>query len=48
MTLDGMVGDYTYANFDPATFQMVKQFGLNDILEGLEIAKRFKGCAIFK
>lgn len=39
MTLDGMVGDYTYANFDPATFQMVKQFGLNDILEGLEIAK---------
>lgn len=39
MTLNGMLGDYTYANFDPASFQMVKQFGLNDILQGLEIAK---------
>lgn len=39
MELNGMVGDYTYADFDPVGFQMVKQFGLNDVLEGIELAK---------
>lgn len=39
MELNGLIGDYTYADFDPTTFQMVKQFGLNDILDGLELAK---------
>lgn len=39
MQLDGMIGDFTYADFDPTTFQMTKQFGLNDILDGLELAK---------
>jgi protease-4 len=46
MELNGMVGDYTYADLDPMTFQMTKQFGLNDILDGLELAKnddRIKG-----
>jgi protease-4 len=39
MELDGVIGDYTYAAFDPSTFQMIKQLGLSEILEGIEIAK---------
>lgn len=39
MELDGLIGDYTYADFDPTSFQVVKQFGMNEIIEGLEIAK---------
>jgi protease-4 len=39
MELDGEIGDYTYADFDPSSFQLVKQFGLIDILEGIKIAK---------
>ena len=35
MELDGAIGDYTYAAFDPGTFQMSKQFGLTEILEGI-------------
>jgi protease-4 len=40
MTLDGVIGDFTYAGFDPTTFQMTKQFGLNEIIEALTIAKK--------
>jgi len=39
MELNDPLGDYTSANFDPATFSLQKQFGLMEILEGLEIAK---------
>lgn len=39
MELDGDLGDYTYAAFDPGSFSMIKQFGLNEILEGIEFAK---------
>lgn len=39
MELDGTIGDYTYAAFDPASFSMIKQFGLTEILEGIELAK---------
>ncbi len=38
MELDGAIGDYTYAAFDPGTFQMSKQFGLTEILEGIKLA----------
>lgn len=39
MELNGDLGDYTYAAFDPGSFSMIKQFGLNEILEGIELAK---------
>jgi len=39
MELNSQIGDYSYANLDPLSVQLVKQFGLNDILEGLEMAK---------
>lgn len=39
MKLDGEIGDYTYASFDPGTISLNKQFGLYEILEGLKIAK---------
>ncbi|MBK8927237.1 MAG: signal peptide peptidase SppA [Crocinitomicaceae bacterium] len=39
MKLDGELGDYTYASFDPGTISLNKQFGLYEILEGLKIAK---------
>lgn len=39
MKLDGEIGDYTYANFDPGTLAINKKFGLYEILEGLKIAK---------
>lgn len=39
MKLDGDIGDYTYANFDPNSFSINKKFGLFEILEGLKIAK---------
>lgn len=39
MELKGAVGDYTYADFSPTSFQLEKQFGLNEILRGIEIAK---------
>ena len=39
MELDGLIGDYTYAGFDPPSFSVVKQLGLHDILEGIELAK---------
>ncbi|NOQ72383.1 MAG: signal peptide peptidase SppA [Crocinitomix sp.] len=38
MELDGPIGDYTYAAFNPNTFQMAKQFGLNEILQGIDLA----------
>ncbi|MFT5819716.1 MAG: protease-4 [Crocinitomix sp.] len=38
MELDGAIGDYTYAAFNPRTFQMNKQFGLNEILQGIDLA----------
>lgn len=40
MELDGAIGDYTYAAFDPGTFQMSKQFGLTEIIEGIELAAK--------
>ena len=39
MELNDPIGDYTKASFDPSTFQMDKQFGLMEILDGIEIAK---------
>lgn len=39
MTLDGDIGDYTYADFNTTMFSLNKHFGLYDILEGLKIAK---------
>ena len=39
MKLDGAIGDYTYTNFNPSAMQMVTQFGLVDILDGIKIAK---------
>lgn len=40
MELNGAIGDYTYAAFDPSTFQMAKQFGLNEILQGIDLAAK--------
>ncbi len=40
MELDGLIGDYSYAGFDPNLFQMTKQFGLNEILEGIDLAAK--------
>jgi protease-4 len=40
MELDGAIGDYTYAEFNQNTFQMVKQFGLNEILQGIDLAAK--------
>lgn len=39
MKLDGAIGDYSYTEFDPNSFGLMKQFGLAEFLEGLEIAK---------
>ncbi len=39
MELNDPLGDFTTANFDPSTFSLQKQFGLMEILEGIEIAK---------
>ena len=39
MNLNGVIGDYTYANFNAGSFQFTKQFGLMEILDGLKIAK---------
>ncbi len=39
MELDGMIGDRSYAELDPQVFQLSKQFGLTDILDGIELAK---------
>lgn len=39
MELNGEIGDYTYADFSPASFQFEKQFGLKEILRGIELAK---------
>ena len=39
MELNDPLGDYTTASFNPNTFQMNKQFGLMEILDGLEMAK---------
>ncbi len=39
LKLDGSIGDQTYANFDPASFQFNQQFGLFEIINGLERAK---------
>jgi len=38
MTLDGNIGDYSNAYFNPSTFAVQKQFGLVDILKGLQLA----------
>ncbi|MBI3134611.1 MAG: signal peptide peptidase SppA [Bacteroidetes bacterium] len=42
MDLSGDIGDYTYADFNPASFAINKKFGLYEILEGLKIAKEDK------
>lgn len=39
MELNAPIGDYSLAHFDQTTFQLYKQFGLMEILDGLEIAK---------
>lgn len=39
MELNEPIGDYTAVNLDRTTFQLSKQFGLTDILRGIEIAK---------
>lgn len=39
MELNDPIGDYTKASFNPSTFQMNKQFGLMEILDGIETAK---------
>jgi len=39
MELNAPIGDYSMAHFDQSTFQLYKQFGLMEILDGLEIAK---------
>ncbi|MBL7899460.1 MAG: signal peptide peptidase SppA [Crocinitomicaceae bacterium] len=39
MDLSGDIGDYTYANFTPASFSLNKKFGVYEILQGLQIAK---------
>jgi protease-4 len=40
MELNDPIGDYTKASFDPTAFQMNKQFGLMEILDGIEMAKK--------
>jgi protease IV len=37
--LNSSIGDYSYADFNKGTFQMKEQFGVMEILDGLEIAK---------
>jgi len=39
MELNAPIGDYSMAHFDQSSFQLYKQFGLMEILDGLEIAK---------
>lgn len=39
MELNGIIGDRSFAEFDPERFQISKQFGLSDILDGIELAK---------
>ena len=39
MELNGIIGDRSYAEFDPQMFQLSNQFGLADILDGIELAK---------
>lgn len=39
MTLSSDIGDVSYANFSNTTFQLQQKFGLNEILNGIEIAK---------
>lgn len=39
MNLSGDIGDYTYADFNPASFSLNKKFGVYEILQGLQIAK---------
>ncbi len=40
MELNGPIGDFSYAEFDPNSLGFNKQFGLSEFLEGLEIAKK--------
>lgn len=42
MKLDGVIGEKANSNFDPMTFKMNNQLGLNDILHGIEAAKKDK------
>lgn len=39
MELNDQIGDYSYVNFDKTNLGIVKQFGLNTFVKGLEIAK---------
>lgn len=39
MEFNGQIGDRSYSEFDPSTFQVLDQFGLVDILDGIEMAK---------
>ncbi|MCB9225269.1 MAG: signal peptide peptidase SppA [Crocinitomicaceae bacterium] len=39
MKLNGPIGDYTAQGFDANTFSVYNQFGLMEILEGIEMAK---------
>lgn len=40
MELDGQIGDYSYTELNTNTFQIAKQFGLNEILQGIDLASK--------
>ena len=40
MTLSSDIGDISYANFSQTSFQLQQKFGLNEILNGIEFAKK--------
>ena len=49
MKLNSQIGDYSKAEFNPATFSIDQQFGVLEILQGLEMAKeddKIKGIFI--
>ena len=49
MEFNESIGDYTSASFNPSSFQLDKQFGLMEILDGIELAKtdpKIKGIFI--
>jgi protease-4 len=39
MKLNGPIGDYTSQGFDPNTFSFFRQFGMMEIVQGIEMAK---------
>lgn len=49
MKLDGPIGDYTAEGFDPSTFSFYRQYGMMEIIQGIEMAKnddKIKGIFI--